>query len=267
MKIGIIGGPFFWKLWGIEADKIEVTTPYGEPADYLFKGNVGKHEVVSLLRHGNGNTFAPPEVPYLANVYAMGTFKPDFVIHSSACGALTERLSSGAGGDIFLFDQLIDFTKFRPNTFGSPVFDTVHHLDFSSPVSPELIDYAHKVFLENKIGHHFKGTMLTEEGARFSTAAESKMYRIMGADAVNQTSCPEVYLLRELGIPVLAISLITNSIGSDFVIDSDEITGSIKKFSQVIPSAVRLLIEKLPQDLELRKPKVGSYDITKFDHR
>lgn len=262
MKIAIIGGPFYWKLWGIEPEKIQIETPYGKPADFLFKGAVGQHEAITLLRHGAQNEFSLSEMPYLANVFAIGTFKPDFVIHVTLCGAFKK---TGKVGDLFLFDQLIDWTKSRPYTFGKPLFDKVHHFNFGSPISSELLTFAHQILTKKKIKHHFKGTMLTEEGPRFCTAAEAKMFRILGADALNMTSCPEIYLLRELGLPVLAISLITNIVKKDSCIESEEITANVANFRMVIPSTIKLLIEHLPKNIELTNPKVSMYNIKKFD--
>jgi 5'-methylthioadenosine phosphorylase len=57
---------------------------------------------------------------------------------------------------------------------------------------------------------HKKGTMLTIEGPRFSTRAESRMYRIMGADLVNMSIAPEAVLSNELGIPYAAIAMSTD---------------------------------------------------------
>ena len=43
------------------------------------------------------------------------------------------------------------------------------------------------------IKHHSKGTVVTVEGPRFSTKAESNMFRLWGADVINMTSVPEVF--------------------------------------------------------------------------
>ena len=54
-----------------------------------------------------------------------------------------------------------------------------------------------QVILESleKLGikHHSKGTVISVEGPRFSTKAESNMYRLWGADVINMTSVPEVF--------------------------------------------------------------------------
>lgn len=52
---------------------------------------------------------------------------------------------------------------------------------------------------ELDISHHTSGTMVTIEGPRFSTRAESHMFRAWGADLINMTTVPEVPLAKELG--------------------------------------------------------------------
>ena len=52
--------------------------------------------------------------------------------------------------------------------------------------------------------------MLTIEGPRFSSRAESIMFRAWGADVLNMTTCPEVVLAKELGISYAAIAMVTD---------------------------------------------------------
>lgn len=46
---------------------------------------------------------------------------------------------------------------------------------------------------ELNFSHHVKGTSVCIEGPRYSTLAESNLYRCWGADLVNMTVCPEVF--------------------------------------------------------------------------
>jgi 5'-methylthioadenosine phosphorylase len=50
------------------------------------------------------------------------------------------------------------------------------------------------------LAHHAAGTVITIEGPRFSTRAESRMFRTWGADIINMSTVPEVVLAREAGI-------------------------------------------------------------------
>lgn len=264
MRIGVIGGPFYWDIWEIQAKMLMCKTPYGEPSDPIFHGKINDHDVFTLLRHGSQNQFSPNEIPYLANIYSLGLQKPDFVIQTSACGSLIDEMDTG---DIFIFDQIIDYTKQRPTTFGKPLLEKVHHLNLGHPVSNVLCEYVHDLFSKQSINHRFRGTMLTEEGPRFSTKAESNMYRLLGADAINQTSCPELYLLRELGIPVVSLSLVTNKVDAESQIDAAEISSNIANNKRVIPNAIKHIIESITDDIVIDKPNISAFDTSKFDLR
>lgn len=63
---------------------------------------------------------------------------------------------------------------------------------------------------ELKIDVHGKGTVVCIEGPRFSSKAESNMYRLWGGDLVNMTAVPEVILAKEAGILYASIALATD---------------------------------------------------------
>ena len=57
---------------------------------------------------------------------------------------------------------------------------------------------------------HEKGTVITIEGPRFSTRAESFMFRTLGADIINMSIATEASLANEAGIPYAAIAMSTD---------------------------------------------------------
>src|SRR3712207_9035217 len=57
---------------------------------------------------------------------------------------------------------------------------------------------------------HERGTVVTIQGPRFSTRAESKWFQDAGWQVINMTQYPEAYLARELEICYVNISLITD---------------------------------------------------------
>ena len=64
--------------------------------------------------------------------------------------------------------------------------------------------------LEDTIKFHETGTMVTIEGPRFSTRAESRMFRTLGADLINMTTSPEAPLAREAGLSYATIATVTD---------------------------------------------------------
>jgi 5'-methylthioadenosine phosphorylase len=264
MRIGIIGGANHWKQWQEPFAEKHQETPYGAMADVICAGTVAGHDIFTLQRHGSSYQLAMQDIPWRANVYGMYLQNLDFIIHLTACGSLRE---TDKVGDLLLFDQLIDFTKSRPNTLGAPAITRMTCLDFSKPFSETLIQYTAKVLSENNIAHHIGGTMITEEGPKFSSMAETKMYRLWGANFINQTSCPEVYFCRELGLPVLPMGMVTNNIEDDYKISTVDIATNIALNKAVTPQALIYLFHALPKVMALEALDTTPYNSELFDLR
>jgi 5'-methylthioadenosine phosphorylase len=205
VKIGIIGGS------GLDDPKIlenfsekSITTPFGNPSGKITLGKIGKTEVAILARHGKKHTIIPTHVPYRANIWALQKIGCTHIIATTACGSLRENLKPG---DIIFVDQFIDNTKHRILTFFE---DKLIHTPMSEPFSEELRKKMEKSAKKLKIKYHNHGTMITIEGPRFSTKAESHMFRSWGADLINMSTVPEVILANELGIPYQSIAMATD---------------------------------------------------------
>jgi 5'-methylthioadenosine phosphorylase len=165
-------------------------------------------EIVILSRHGWLHTIPPSEVNNRANIFALKEAGCTHIISSTACGSLREEINRG---DLIIPDQFIDFTRHRSITFFEE-FEPgkMKHTPMSDPFDEYLrnliISTAHVIGI--KI--HEKGTLLTIEGPRFSSRAESKMFRLWGADIINMSVAPEVILANEIGIPYAAIAMSTD---------------------------------------------------------
>lgn len=57
---------------------------------------------------------------------------------------------------------------------------------------------------------HDKGTVVTIEGPRFSSKAESLMFKQWGGDLINMTTTPEVILAKEMGLCYASIAMATD---------------------------------------------------------
>jgi 5'-methylthioadenosine phosphorylase len=208
-KIGIIGGsgledPELLK----DPEESVISTPYGNPSSSLLSGNIGNANVVLLSRHGRSHTIPPSRVNNRANIYALSKAGCTHILATTACGSLREEIGRG---DLVIPDQFIDFTKHRETTF----FDefepgNMKHTPMADPFDERLRELVISSAEESGIRLHKKGTMLTIEGPRFSTRAESRMYRIMGADLVNMSIAPEAVLSNELRIPYASIAMSTD---------------------------------------------------------
>lgn len=207
--IGIFGGSGFYSLFadGAESstEQVETTTPYGSPSGPITVGSIAGRNVAFLPRHGVDHQYPPAQVPARANMWAFAELGVRQVLGPCAVGSL--RPDAGPG-DLIVFDQLVDRTTGRPDTFQDSRKPL--HISFADPYSAELRPLV--VAAAQRIGQrvHPTGTVVVVQGPRFSTRAESKWFRNMGWDAVNMTQFPEAYLARELGIHYAGIGLVTD---------------------------------------------------------
>jgi 5'-methylthioadenosine phosphorylase len=207
--IGLIGGS------GLETlnlfrnpEEISIKTPFGDPSSTFLKGEINNSTVFILSRHGRGHTITPTHVNNRANIHALKEMGCDHVIATTACGSLREEIDRG---HIVIPDQFIDFTRFRKNTFydefepGSPI-----HLAIADPFSKPLRGMLIASAIDLGLSFHPTGTIVTIEGPRFSTRAESIMFRNMGADIINMSIAPEAALANEAGLSYAAVALSTD---------------------------------------------------------
>ena len=208
-KIGIIGGSGLDNpdlLKDIEETTLE--TPFGDPSSVMKQGKIGGRDVVILARHGIGHTIPPTQVNFRANVWALKEIGCTHMLVTTAVGSLREEIKPG---DFVVLDQFIDFSRHRKNTFyeafepGSPI-----HVSTADPFDPDLRQVLIDSASELNYACHPKGTVVTIEGPRFSTRAESHMFRAWGADVINMTIATEAALAREAELPYAAVAMSTD---------------------------------------------------------
>ncbi len=208
-KIGIIGGTGLEKFNVLKNPKeINIETPYGNPSSTLLTGNIEGIDVVILSRHGRQHTIPPTQVNNRANIDALRQIGCTNILATTACGSLREDIHRG---DIVILDQFIDFTRHRIITFYDK-FDpgNLKHTAMAEPFSKKLRENLITTAKELNLNFHPEGTVITIEGPRFSTIAESKMFKLWGADVINMSIAPEAILANEAGIPYAAIALSTD---------------------------------------------------------
>lgn len=205
VKIGIIGGSGFDDPDILqEKQEIEVETHYGKPSSVLTMGKIAGVDVVLLARHGKKHSVYPTGVNFRANIRALKEQGCTHIIATTACGSLREHIKPN---DFVFIDQFIDFTKHRNLTF----FDKeVVHTPMAEPFCSAIRNMFIETAIELQIPYHSSGTMVTIEGPRFSTKAESKMFRLIGADVINMSTVPEVILAREAKICYASIAMSTD---------------------------------------------------------
>ena len=207
VKVGIIGGS------GLENPDIlkdakdeKIKTDYGE---ILVKtGKINDVEVVLVSRHGRDHTIPPTQVNNRGNISALKKLNCTHILATTACGSLKREIHRG---DLVILDQFIDFTKLRVNTFHQ-IFEPnkPSHAPMAEPFSKELREILINSVKDLNLKHHEKGIVITIEGPRFSTKAESKMFAMWGAEIINMSIAPEAALANEIGIPYAAVAMATD---------------------------------------------------------
>ncbi|MCL2007020.1 MAG: S-methyl-5'-thioadenosine phosphorylase [Treponema sp.] len=207
--IGIIGGSGLDNPDILNSPKDEnVFTPFGEPSSPLKHGLIDGIKVVLIARHGRKHTIPPSQVNYRANIHALKHAGCTHIIATTAVGSLREEIGRG---DLVIIDQFIDFTKQRKMTF----FEAFEphkpkHAPMADPYDPVLRKILIDECRERGYNFHERGTVITIEGPRFSTRAESLMFRAWGADIINMSIATETALANEAEIPYAALAMSTD---------------------------------------------------------
>jgi len=203
-RIGVFGGSGFYSFLD-DATEHEVATPYGEPSAPITVGTIEGVSVAFLPRHGVKHQLPPHQINYRANAWAFKDLGVERVIGPCAAGSLKKEFRPGS---FVVCDQLVDRTNARKDTFYDGPATT--HVSYADPYCQELRTLALKTAREHNIPVHERGTVVTIQGPRFSTRAESKWYQDAGWEVINMTQYPEAYLCRELEMCYVNISLITD---------------------------------------------------------
>ena len=187
-------------------------TAYGKPSSPLVYGKLNGVDCVLLSRHDKSHRTGPSQVNYRANLLALRNAGCHLILVTTACGSLNESYQPG---DLAILDDFIDRTTHRAQTFydGShpELFDRICHM----PMYPAFCREMREILIDEcaraqDVSFHRTGVMVSIEGPRFSSRAESKMFQQWGAHTINMTTCPEVTLAKELGMPYAAIAIVTD---------------------------------------------------------
>ena len=243
-EIGVFGGSGLYELLD-DARELSLDTPYGPPSAPVRVGEVAGRQVAFLPRHGARHEYPPHRINYRANLWAMKELGVRGVLAPCASGSLKPDI---APGDFVVPDQLVDRTWGRADTFyDGPV---TYHASLADPYCPALSGAAISAGRAEGLTVHAGGTVVTIQGPRFATRAESHWYRSAGWDVINMTQYPEVALARELGICYAAIALITDyDVGVDDVapVTQDEVFGFFDANVERVRALLLRLVGALPE--------------------
>jgi 5'-methylthioadenosine phosphorylase len=204
--LGVIGGSGLYNMPDLEfPQEHDITTPFGKPSSAVVVGALAGRRVAFLARHGIGHHISPSEVNYQANIYALKSLGVKSIVSISACGSLREDY---APGDIVIPDQLFDFTHRRARSFFGA--GLVAHVSVADPFCQRLSGEVHQAVQVTGARVHRGGALITIEGPRFSTRAESNTYRAWGMSIIGMTTSPEAFLAREAELCYAVMAHVTD---------------------------------------------------------
>lgn len=241
--IGIIGGtgvydPNIFQ----ELKEVKISTPYGMPSHFVSLGRFNGVHVAFIPRHGRDHSIPPHRINYRANIFALKQLGVKRVISVSSVGSLRENLKPSE----FVFpDQFIDRTKNRIDTFFEGA--RVAHVSSSDPLCPVMRKVLSDCSEKNSIPFHDSSTYVCIEGPRFSTRAESRLFRQWGADIVGMTMYPEVILAREAELCYACIAMVTDyDVWADKPVTAEMVSSVMKMNVENAKRLITTSIESMP---------------------
>jgi len=244
-EIGIIGGTGLYDPKLLKnAEEITLNTPYGAPSDAITLGELAGKRVAFLPRHGKKHAIRPTDVNSRANIFALKKLGVQRVLAPSTVGSLKEEYKPG---DTVFVDQFIDRTTRREQSFYTE--KQVCHISVAEPMCPEVRRTLIAVAKDLGISAHSTGTYVCIEGPRFSTKAESRMFRMWGADVVGMTLVPECVLAREAELCYATIATVTDyDVWKDHVVCVDDIVRTMRANIENVKRIIVEAIARLPKE-------------------
>lgn len=123
----------------------------------------------------------------------------------------------------------------------------MRHAPMAEPFSKEMRKILIDGCEELEMKYYRTGTVITIEGPRFSTKAESNMFRSWGADIINMTIAPEVILANEMEIPYASVAISTDYDcwkEDEKPVTWEEVLGTFKKN---VDKVIKLITHVIPR--------------------
>ncbi len=181
-----------------------VSTVEGHGGKMVFGKLAGKTVICMAGRFHYYEGYSPAEVSFSIRVMKALGVKAVFL--SNAAGGMNKNFEIG---DLMIINDHISF--FTPNPLIGPNFSELgpRFPDMSQPYSKELIAKARE--LAATLGYKMhEGVYCAVTGPTFETKAEYRLLHILGCDAVGMSTVQECITARHMGLPVFAMSVITD---------------------------------------------------------
>lgn len=207
----------------------------------IFGTLAGKQVVVMNGRFHLYEGYHFNEVTYGVRVIqALGAKQ---LLISNAAGAINLDFNKG---ELMLIDDHINLQGGSPLAFkNAKEFGNIF-VDMSAPYHKGMNQRIEDIAKENNINLH-KGVYASVVGPQLETRAEYKYLKLIGADAVGMSTVPEVIVANQIGLPCVAISVLTDECDPENLkpIDIPEIFAMAAKAEPVLVLLFKKLITEL----------------------
>lgn len=193
---------FFGEVFGFEYTSLPGFQPHGIPGHpgRLIISSCGRFVFLMGRRH-RYQGFDADSIALLPGV--MSDLGTTYWVLTSSSGAVNPSYEVG---DAMIFEDHVNLSGSVPTGLPGRTGSAVY--------SRELRDLAGEVATETGAGVH-SGTFACVSGPTYETSAELEFLRANGVSAVSMSTVPESLLLSGRGCDVLALSLITNTAGTE----------------------------------------------------
>ena len=208
----------------------------------LLYGTLEGKKVIAMqgrFHYYEGHTMAQVVFPVRV-LQALGIKK---LLISNAAGCMNLNWKKG---ELMLADDHINLQPENPlRGHEAAAFGQIF-TDMSQPYDPEMNGILKEVALENKIALH-EGVYVSVAGPNLETRAEYRFLRNIGADVVGMSTVPEVIAANQMGLPVSAISVLTDECDPDNLapVNIEEIIAIAKEAEKDLVTLFKTLLQKI----------------------
>ena len=219
VRIGIVLGTGMHDL--VRHIKIQKSIPYAQIPHFptatqkfqegiLHYGTLASKKILIF----QGRSHAYEGYNYFEITFFVRVFKllgGSELILSNAAGAINLNFKKGK---LMLIQDHINLQGGSPLALKNGAALGERFVDMSAPYDKELAQKTLAIAEDENISLA-QGVYVAVVGPQLETAAEYRYLKIIGADAVGMSTVPEVIVARQLGIRVLALSVITDECDPD----------------------------------------------------
>ena len=159
---------------------------------------------------------------------------------SNACGGVNPAHEVG---ELMIISDHINLHPDNPLRGPNLDFFGPRFPDMSEPYDRKMIAQAQEIAKKHGINIH-TGVYASVTGPNLETPAEYRFIRILGADVVGMSTIPETLVARHMGIPVFAISVITD-LGVEGRIEEVSLEMVLAAAAKAEPNMTRIFRELL----------------------